>query len=54
MKYKTGGMKVFKMTSPHAPARRNASLHRPSPAPRCVSGTCLPDLRAPWYFSARD
>ena len=42
MKYKAGGMKVFKMTRRDAPTRRNASLHRPSPPPRCVSGTCLP------------
>ena len=42
MKYKAGGMKVFKLTSPDALARRNTSLHRPSLAPRCVSGVCLP------------
>ena len=47
MKYKAGGTKVFKMTNPDAPARRNAYLHPPSSAPRCAAGICLPDLRAP-------
>ena len=55
MKYKAGGMKVFKMTRRDAPTRRNASLHRPSPpfpAPT-VRFWDLPS-RSPWYFSAWD